>query len=310
MRKLVFVGFALLHLSTRGLLAATPTEAMTVAVPAPRVTSDLDTCEMGDETEFLIDDPLLASVIEDVLGEEIGSYGIVVKELRGGTGVAINSERVFYAASLFKLAVMHEAFRQREAGRLDFAETIAVTEEDVEFDLGTLAAEVGDEISVERLIELMITVSDNTAAIMLLHRLGNRNVDAGVAELGLRNTSVNTEDLPTSAVDMAILLEAIATGQAVSPGASEEMALLLLAQHVRGRIPAGVPPDVPVANKTGDWVDAVHDVAIVYAPSVTYLLVALSDNPLAHSRIVELSRRVYEHYSSFSGTAKTARVVC
>lgn len=247
---------------------------------------------------------LLESVLEDVLGEEIDQYGIVVRELRSGTGIAINAERVFYAASLFKIAIMHEAFRQREAGRLDFEETLAVTEDAMEFDLGTVAVDVGDEVSIERLIELMITVSDNTAAIMLLRRLGNHNVDAGLMELGLTTTSVNTEDLPTSAADMAMLIEAIATGRAVSPAASEEMVSLLLAQRVRGRIRAGVPSGVPVAHKTGDWSNAIHDVAIVYAPSITYVLVTLSESPSAYSTVVELSQRVYEHYSTFAGSGK------
>jgi beta-lactamase class A len=299
--KLILIGLALSSLGARAApvavsaggaaaWAGTGTRPYNLGVlSAPRTP--------GEDRQPPLSATMLASAIEDVLGDELDHYGIVVRELQNGTGVTLNSGRVFYAASLFKLAIMHEAFRQREASRLDFLATLTVTEEDLEFDLGTSAFEIGDEVSIERLIELMIVVSDNTAAIMLLRRLGNYNVDAGLEDLGLTATSVNTEELPTTARDMALLMEAIATGAAVSPAASEEMAFLLLGQRIRNRIPAGVPQGVPVANKTGDWDDAAHDAAIVYAPSVTYVMVVLSDDPYAHSTIVELSRRVYEHYN-------------
>jgi beta-lactamase class A len=70
---------------------------------------------------------------------------------------------------------------------------------------------------------------------------------------------------------------------------------LLLRQQIRDRIPAGIPSDVPVGNKTGNQPDATHDVAIVYAPSGTYVLAVLSDLPWNSTPIVELSRRIYAH---------------
>jgi beta-lactamase class A len=241
----------------------------------------------------------LEAVIRDALGNQAWRYGVVVKELQHNTGAALNPYRIFNTASLYKLLVMHEAFRQRATGRLSFGELLTVTERYAAWDLGTLRGlgfRVGDRVSVGCLVEIMITHSDNSSAVMLGERLGWRSIDQGIRTLGLYSTSVNTPEPYTSAADMAALLEAIARGRAVSPEASAEMEALLLRQQIRDRIPRGVPAGVAVGNKTGNWADATHDVAIIYAPWGTYVLAVLSDRPWVNGPIVELSRRVYQYY--------------
>jgi beta-lactamase class A len=151
-------------------------------------------------------------------------------------------------------------------------------------------------VTAGELVDLMVTASDNTASVVLRDALGRSAIDQSMQALGLRSTSVSSPDLPTSAADMALLLEAIATGRGVSATASAAMLQLLQLQWVRDRIPAGLPPDVPVGNKTGSWDNAAHDVAIIEAPSGTYLLVVLSDLPGDDATIVALSRRVYAYY--------------
>ncbi|MCL5960700.1 MAG: hypothetical protein M1358_15600 [Chloroflexi bacterium] len=46
--------------------------------------------------------------IREFLGPDIDSYGIMVKRLAVGRGVAINPDQEFYAASLYKLWVRYE----------------------------------------------------------------------------------------------------------------------------------------------------------------------------------------------------------
>ncbi len=255
----------------------------------------------GTVAALPVPEPSLEAVIRDVLGSQAWCYGVVVKELQRGTGATLNPYRVFNTASLFELLVMHEAYRQRALGRLSFRELLTVTERYAAWDLGTLrglSIRVGDRVSVGRLVEVMITHSDNTSAVMLGERLGWRSIDQGIRTLGLYTTSVNTPEPYTTAADMAALLEAIARGLAVSPEASAEMEALLLRQQIRDRIPRGVPDGVAVGNKTGNWADATHDVAIVYAPWGTYVLAVLSDRPWVNGLIVELSRRVYQYYDA------------
>lgn len=167
---------------------------------------------------------------------------------------------------------------------------------DVAEDLGTFRGDVGDAFRIYELLDLMITLSDNTSAIMLLRALNGATIDRTMRDLGLRDTSVSDWELPTTAHDMSRLMEAIASGRAVDANASVEMVELLLRQTWRSRIPAGLPEHVLVGNKTGDWYDAAHDVAVVFAPHGTYVIAVLSDGGGSDATIRELSRRVYEYY--------------
>lgn len=240
----------------------------------------------------------LQVLLELVLADASDHYGVVIRDLRTGTGASVNADAVFYAASLFKLPIMAAAFRQRELGLIAFMDAIVATYDDVIEDLGTFPGDIGDAYTVEELLEMMVTKSDNTSAIMLLRVLGGGDIDALMGDLGLQSTSVQTEELPTSAADMALLLETIERGQVFGLGPGGEMMGLMLRQTWRNRIPAGLPEDVPVANKTGDWYDAAHDVAVVYSSVGPYIIVVLSDGGGSDTTIVELSRRVYEYYAA------------
>ena len=243
-------------------------------------------------------DSELESLILEVLGPRARHYGVVVENLDRATSALVHPDRSFESASLFKLGVMHEVFRQRQSGHLHFDEQLTITARRAAWDLGTLRSwgYIGQRVSIERLLERMIAFSDNAAAIMLAERVGWRRIDQGLEELGLHSTRT-TLPLRTTARDMSVLLAAIAHGKAVSTEASAEMEELLLRQIIRDRIPAGVPEFVPVGNKTANLPDATHDVAIVYAPGGPYVLAILSDLPWTSAPIVAISRAVYAYYN-------------
>jgi beta-lactamase class A len=245
-------------------------------------------------------DPALEAAILAHLGDDLEHYAVVAKRLADGRGAALNPEQVFYAASLFKLPVMHAVFRQRALGLLRFDETLTITPPYLEFQLGTLRWPLWSEVSIQALLEAMITESDNVAAMLLYDRTGAWNTMQDLRALGLRQTDIATDAMPTSAADMARLLEAIARGQAVDEQASAEMVALLSRQKVNDRLPARLPRGTRVAHKTGNWDNATHDVGIVYAPSGPYVLAVLSDLPWVANPIAELSRLVYD---AFEGAA-------
>ena len=60
-----------------------------------------------------------------------------------GRGALVNPDKVFYAASLYKLSVLYEVFHQRALGLLDFDEEMLVTPYYADFDLGTLPGRDG-----------------------------------------------------------------------------------------------------------------------------------------------------------------------
>ncbi len=220
----------------------------------------------------------LERLVRERLGEDASHYAVVITDLSDGRGVAIDADRVFYAASLFKLEVMLEIFHQHQAGLLDFDERYVATDYYSGFDLGPHVVTPCSTVSIGDALAAMMSVSDNVAAIMLLDRAGARHINDAMAALGLEETRL-TEDqsLPATARDMARLVEAIARGKAVSPAASAVMLSLMAAEEIDDRIPQGVPDGTLVAHKTGNWEQATHDAGVVYGERSTYVMVLMSD---------------------------------
>ncbi len=301
-------------------VAVTPLPAPTPAEgpsPAVEVTEDLSACGDADiearleappEVESpprfdpipFVPDAQLEGRLRALLGDEIESYSVVVKNLADGSGVSIEADRPFYAASLFKVSVMYEVYHQRSLGLLSFGEEMLVTPYYVGFDLGTRVFPVCSTVTIEQAVSAMMSVSDNTSAVMLQDRVGSRHINEAMAALGLSTTRLLEDDLPTNAGDMALLMEMIALGEAVDTTASMEMAGLLASEEIDNGLAAGVPEGTLVAHKTGNWLDATHDVGIVYSPATTYVIAVLSDKGFedhANILITELSRAVWEYYN-------------
>jgi beta-lactamase class A len=223
-------------------------------------------------------DATLDRLIRDRLGADAVHYAVVIKDLGSGRGVTIDADRVFYAASLFKIEVMIEIFHQREAGLLDFDERYVASDYYSSFDLGPHRLNQCQAVSIGEALAAMMSVSDNVAAVMLQDRAGPRHINAAMAALGLEQTRL-TEDgsLPSTAGEMARLVEAIGRGAAVSETASKEMAALMETEEIDDRIPRHLPDGTRVAHKTGNWENATHDAGIVYGKRSTYVMVLMSD---------------------------------
>jgi len=284
---IVIVGLSLL-LAGRVLLGGgpEPTPAAPLAAPDPTV-------EIADAVPQLEDpadapsapppDPRV--VAQQRLREAVfapfrglaGRFGIAVKDLGSGHTVLLNEALSFQAASLYKLPVMYEVFKLREWGLLTFREELTIGAEDAAMDLGSLSWPVGTRLTVGTALERMVTISDNTTAFMLARKVGAWRINEDVVDLGMSQTSVRGGNLATSAGDMLNLLELIARGRAIDEESSAEMVYLMARQQIRDRIPMLMPPEATVANKTGNWERAVHDVAIVYAPRATFIIALLSD---------------------------------
>lgn len=245
------------------------------------------------------DGDLEARIRERLERQEEGQYAVFVKRVDDGVGVAIDAGVIFYAASLFKVAVMVEAFHQREAGLLDFGESYVVSDYYDGFDLGPGVLRHCQTVTIDEAVRAMMAVSDNVAAVLVQDRVGARFVNAALAQLGARDTALLADDLPTTAADQGLLMEAIARGELVSHGASQEMLNLLGSETFDFGLPAGVPEGTQVAHKTGLWHNATHDAGVVFAPAGPYVIVVLTDGGFesdAADVIADISRIVYDHF--------------
>ncbi|MFN0074103.1 MAG: serine hydrolase [Chloroflexota bacterium] len=248
-------------------------------------------------------DPMLAlaEAIQREIGGSSGRFGIAIKDLGSGQTLVMNDKMSFSAASLFKLPVMYEVFRQRQIGNINFDAELVVTDAVAQYDLGTLAWPVGTRVTVGTALERMITASDNVSAVMLLSLVGANQINQEMAALGLESTSIGGSRLTTSARDMMTLMEMITTGKAIDEKTSAEMLHLMRRQLVRNRIPALLPPETPVGNKTGNWEEFAHDVGMVFSPRSTFAIAVLTQGAgeadSAHATIARIARMTYDQFN-------------
>ena len=278
-----------------------PTARPPAFVSLAYLTAEVMVPELPTSFAAPVPDPALEALIRTTLSGREGSYSVVVHHLGNGRFASLNGDTVYYAASLFKVGLLLEAYRQRDAGELDFGQALTLEEKYVAYDLGTLedlGLHEGDMVSVADAIKAMIVVSDTPTAVMIQDLVGPARVDATLRSLGIRDTSFNDYDLPSTASDMALLLEAIARGDGVTGESRQEMLSLLLQEGIRSGIPAALPADAAVAHKTGSWENATHDVGISWGSGGPYLIAVLSDQPLTWQPIVEVSRAVWDYFAA------------
>lgn len=242
----------------------------------------------------------LENQLSEALGPDGGSFAVFAKRLSDGRGAAVNANQVFYAASTFKVSVMYEAFRQRSLGLLDFGEQYRITDYYAGFNVGPAVLAACEVTSIGDALAAMMSVSDNIAAVFLADRVGSRNINADFAALGMGSTLI-AADMPVTAMDMGVLLEAIFRAHGLTQQDARDMLALMGTETLSDRIPAGLPPGTAVAHKTGNYANATNDVGIVFAPSGPYVIVLLSEwgwGQDAAEREAELSRIVYDYFEN------------
>ncbi|WP_030679300.1 serine hydrolase [Streptomyces sp. NRRL B-1347] len=108
----------------------------------------------------------------------------------GQAGVSVAADTPVALSSVFKVLLVLEFARQAAAGQLDPRERVLVTDEHRLGGWGTAGCVDDVEISLRDLAYFALTVSDNSAADILLSRVGLDTVGLLARELGLARTRV------------------------------------------------------------------------------------------------------------------------
>ena len=233
----------------------------------------------------------------------------------------IDGDKPFHAASTMKVPVMIELFRQAHSGQLSLDDTLTIRNEFRSIVDGSpyklsegddsdsqVYAALGKSMPLRQLCELMITISSNFAANLLIEKLGVENIRRTVTALGADGMQVlrGVEDQKafdkgmnntTTARGLLVLLDRIAHGKAVDPSVDAAMVEMLERQQFNDAIPAGLPAGTAVAHKTGNITRIHHDAAIVFGPRpyvIVLLVRGIEDQKKSAALMAEMSRVVYE----------------
>ncbi len=223
-----------------------------------------------------------------------GRLGYSLKVLKTGEVIDFRGNERFPTASTIKTSVMVEAIRRVEEGRMKWTDKREVPPmSGRQASMWSYWFKDGTKLDLDGWTNLMITVSDNTATMVLREWLTIAEINKRMESLGLPNTKVfgpfpasDTINFRlrgmyglgmTTPNEMNRLLEMIYAGKAASQAGCEKMVRILSHQYWDDWIGGSVPPDVKVASKSGAINRSRSDTAIVYSDN-PYILTIYTDS--------------------------------
>jgi beta-lactamase class A len=268
--------------------------------------------------------PKLDARLMPLIKAHKGKVAVMVKHLGSGETFSYHADDVLPTASLIKLAVMIEAYRQAADKKLDLDKVVTLRKEDKVPGSGFLTYHFteGATFKLRDAIRLMIVFSDNTATNLVLDAIGLGATAATMEKMGYPNTKIHskvfrrdTSVFPerskqfglgsTTASEMIRLCEALYLKKILSPPACEQMLDNLRACDDKDKFPRLLPPGTKVAFKTGSLADTRTAAGIIEWPAGPVAVCVLScenedkrwvaEN--AGNRLcAEIARAVYDHY--------------
>jgi beta-lactamase class A len=248
-----------------------------------------------------------------------GDVGIFVHHLEHEQTVAIRADERFPTASLIKVPILAALFERIDRGELGYHDKLAYTKDRLyegEDLLGSFAD--GEVITIDKLAFLMVTTSDNTAALWCQELAGSgAGVNSWLQRNGFSQTRVNSRTPgreeararygwgQTTPREMAELLLHIRWRTLGSAAASEEMARALGRIYWDGEALAAIPPDVATMSKQGAVNASRSEVVLVHAPHGDYVFCVITsgqqDQSWEHQNqgfvlLRDISQILWEHF--------------
>ena len=213
----------------------------------------------------------LEKAIKPLVDDHKGKVAVAVKNLATGEHFEIDADAVMQTASLIKLAVLVEAYRQADAKAVNLDKKLTLTKDLKVPGSGILTQHFSDGATfpLRDALRLMIAFSDNTATNLTLDAVGIANVNASMRKLGFPETRINAKIFKgsttsvdpertkkyslgsTTANETLKLLELIHTEKAASAEACREILGHLRACEDKEMLPRFLPSKIEIAQKTG-----------------------------------------------------------
>lgn len=235
------------------------------------------------------------------------------KPLLGG----VNMDNFIYPASLYKMYVAMEVLNQISQGKYSLFRSYVVKSpndvdqvKEISWDPRPLLKD-GDTVTVNYLLDLMITRSDNSAANCLIDIAGRNNINKTMHDNDWYGSEVTRKYLPrkfedpgydtirgteTCAQHAADFMYKVYNNQLINPWVSQQMKVLLGRQCDTTKLSTGLPANAMFYHKSGWWNYFTNDAGIVDDGHIKYVIALLTPIPEqdVRSKMKALSEKVYE----------------
>lgn len=243
-----------------------------------------------------------------------GRVGFAAWDLAEREPVTWHADRSVHSASTIKVPILIAALREVHRGSLSLDRELPLPEpEERAAGSGVLWELPGVRtMTVRDLLTLMVVISDNAATNVVIDAIGFAAINECARDLGCTATSIERHLMhsggkTTTALDQAVLLDRLASGEALPAGLTRFALGVLARQQVRDRLPALLPDGASVWNKPGEIAGLRHDVGLIGTGPRPRAVVAVLVDQLgdqrygsdprggpACERIAEVGRLVYQ----------------
>ena len=231
----------------------------------------------------------------DVGGDGIEQISFAVIDVTGAQPViaGYNMDNFIYPASVYKMYVAMEILKQVSGGKYKLDQQYIVKSpndvdksKQIETDPRPVLKD-NDTVTINYLLDLMITRSDNSAANCLTDLAGRENINNTIKEMGWEGSEVTRKFLSrkfedpgyekirgteTSALHAADFMYKIESGTLINYWVSQQLKALLCRQLDKSKLAQGFPRDAMFCNKTGWWSYWTNDAGIISDGSIKFII--------------------------------------
>ncbi len=250
-------------------------------------------------------------------GKEQISFAVIdltgKKPILGG----VNFANFIYPASVYKMYVAMEILKQVSKQEYSlFRQFVVKSPNDVDksreigFDPRPLLRN-GDTVTVNYLLDLMITRSDNSAANCLIDIANRKRINQTMHDNGWYGSEVTRKFLKrkvedpgydtvrsteTNALHAADFMYKIYKNELINPWVSMQLKALLARQLDTTKLSRGLPYGTMFYHKTGWWSYYTNDVGIVDDGKIKYIICLFTPviEDVVRPKLKALSRKVYD----------------
>lgn len=234
---------------------------------------------------------------------------VYFRDLHNGPIMTINGEEDFAPASLLKVPLMITYLRkaQDDPNLLQRQITVAgdfsgLPQQNIK---PQQSAVIGKKYSIDQLLTLVITQSDNNSWVALVTYLDKNNSEndfiGTLSDLGIIDPRINTNDQIITVEAYASIFRTLYNSSYLNAQMSDKALSLLTHSDFTNGIVAGVPSEIKVAHKFGERVvgddQQLHDCGIVYYSPNPYIICVMTrghDLGVLASIIQQISQDVYK----------------
>ncbi|MGP0020971.1 MAG: serine hydrolase [Candidatus Sulfotelmatobacter sp.] len=267
----------------------------------------------------------LEAQVQDVDQHLDGVMGVAIEDLATGDHFLLHEDEVFAQASSIKITVLADLYLQAQQGKLKLTDLYTVQSSDLvpDSDIMNGLTPGVTRLTLRDLATMMVAVSDNSAANVLIDRVGMANVNVMLDSLGLTHTRLRRKMMDLEAAkqgrenistprEMMTLLDAIYHGKVLNKESTAEF-FRMLSTNKDSWIPRGLPADLKVANKPGSLEAVRNDSGIVLVEGRPYVICVMTsflrNERDGEEAISQISLAAWRLFDRLSRASEYGRVV-